>query len=719
MKSIGVAQGGLGEGGAGGGGADGGADGGEGEGGGGEGSGGEGLSGEGGGGRRGGGGEGCGGEGGGGSMGGGGEGGGGSAGGGAGYHVDALVIGRHVGVCSEVPGRRNSAPLYAVDAPEIHGRDRVEVERVRIGAAIDGILAAVIVGTGTWDVIRREAVSTARESVDATLEHGGGRVEVSRHSVDAPVDVDGESAAVVIRVRNRQIIGRPGVVRRFGPVIHRPWVPAEGTATGVAELPAAGRNAATEKRDVDGDGGVCSHAAYDAARSIILVVRGLVVKGSRVGASRKQRRAEPVVECGHRVVIRTHAVGTPAIRALATGGVGTLVEVQSERVEAAEHGGNALSGQCGRRVVIERGRVGTSLVKARAVLEGSQHAVIARVGLHAPLQHGRAAAVIEGRRRVEDLKAAVHAAALDARSVVHHGEDAVVQRRAGGAAVVAARARAMAAAARATAASTTASAVKAAAAATAAAATAAATASRRWHCSSHLHRTDGPSVLVVRGLEDGATARVGRFRRIGGDGAEADCLPVGQGDLEGNVELSTEVIVGAREGGIRHTPFVGHVWRASRWGEVQELEGLGPLTCVASGLPSKYRFSTHTWKVTLSLTSMAAGLTPGHDCFRHAVMDVDDDAWQIFWADVNEESSMASWAQRISRVVAGVLALVALVALAKAAPSADSPCSSFASSVASSLFDFRPARLPCRQRAGAESCMSSHWATGTWSGGQG
>eukprot|EP00964_Phaeocystis_antarctica_P142786 scaffold108120_cov47-Phaeocystis_antarctica.AAC.2 len=83
---------------------------------------------------------------------------------------------------------------------------------------------------------------------------------------------------------------------------------------------------------------------------------------------------------------------------------------------------------------------------------------------------------------------------------------------------------------------------------------------------------------------------------------------------------------------------------------------------------------------------------------------------------------MASWAQRISRVVAGILALVALialVALAGAAPSADSPCSSFASSVASSLFDFRP-RLPCRQRVGAESCMSSHWARGrsssTWSG---
>eukprot|EP00964_Phaeocystis_antarctica_P129029 scaffold92866_cov54-Phaeocystis_antarctica.AAC.1 len=84
---------------------------------------------------------------------------------------------------------------------------------------------------------------------------------------------------------------------------------------------------------------------------------------------------------------------------------------------------------------------------------------------------------------------------------------------------------------------------------------------------------------------------VGRFRRLGGDGAEADCLPVGQGDLEGNVELPTEVIVGATEGGIRHTPCVGHARRLSRWGEVQELEGLGPLTCAASGLPITYRFA--------------------------------------------------------------------------------------------------------------------------------
>ena len=51
---------------------------------------------------------------------------------------------------------------------------------------------------------------------------------------------------------------------------------------------------------------------------------------------------------------------------------------------------------------------------------------------------------------------------------------------------------------------------------------------------------------------------------------------------------------------------------------------------------------------------MAAGFTPGHDWSGHAVMDVVDDAWQS-WADVYEESSMASWAQRLSRVIVGIL----------------------------------------------------------------
>ena len=70
-----------------------------------------------------------------------------------------------------------------------------------------------------------------------------------------------------------------------------------------------------------------------------VVVHGRIVTGPRVGATTEQRRAEAVVDCRRRVVIRTHAVGASTVRALATGGVGTLVEVQSERVEAAEHDG--------------------------------------------------------------------------------------------------------------------------------------------------------------------------------------------------------------------------------------------------------------------------------------------------------------------------------------------------------------------------------------------
>ena len=67
---------------------------------------------------------------------------------------------------------------------------------------------------------------------------------------------------------------------------------------------------------------------------------------------------------------------------------------------------------------------------------------------------------------------------------------------------------------------------------------------------------------------------------------------------------------------------------------------------------SSDRFSMHTSKVTLSLTSMAAASTPGHERFRHAEIDVVTDAWQT-WADVNEESSKASWAQRASRATVG------------------------------------------------------------------
>ena len=210
---------------------------------------------------------------------------------------------------------------------------------------------------------------------------------------------------------------------------------ASHVAAGLQEAARSGYRCAAQEWDVEGGQRVCGHATWDAARSIVLVERWLIVNCPRVSAPRKQRCTQAVVDCGRWVIIRTHAVGAPAVSAIATGGVGAQVEVPSERVQAAEHDGNALSGQRGRGVVVERGRVGTSLVKARAVLEGGQRAVVARVGLHASCQHRWAAAVIIARRRVEDLKAAVHAAALVARAVVHHGEDLVVQRRAGGAAV--------------------------------------------------------------------------------------------------------------------------------------------------------------------------------------------------------------------------------------------------------------------------------------------
>ena len=104
---------------------------------------------------------------------------------------------------------RNGAPLYTCDAPDTYARDRVEVERVGIAAAIDGVLAAAIVGIGIWDVARRDAVGASQIRVTATLENSGGRVEVDRRSVGAPVD--GESAAAVIRVRSRPIVGCLGV----------------------------------------------------------------------------------------------------------------------------------------------------------------------------------------------------------------------------------------------------------------------------------------------------------------------------------------------------------------------------------------------------------------------------------------------------------------------------------------------------------------------------
>ena len=161
------------------------------------------------------------------------------------YHVDASVVGGHVGVRREVLGRGNSAPLYACDAPDTHGRNRVVVERVGIAAAVVLVRAAAVVGVGIWDVVSRGAVRAARKGGNATLEHSCGRVEVGRRSVGAPVD--GEGAARVILIRNRQIVGRPGVgatkdgvdalisgpeavvFPRISPVVGRSRVPAPVT----------------------------------------------------------------------------------------------------------------------------------------------------------------------------------------------------------------------------------------------------------------------------------------------------------------------------------------------------------------------------------------------------------------------------------------------------------------------------------------------------------
>eukprot|EP00964_Phaeocystis_antarctica_P060233 scaffold35908_cov54-Phaeocystis_antarctica.AAC.1 len=227
--------------------------------------------------------------------------------------------------------------------------NRVEVERVGFTAAVDIVHAAGVVDIGVLDVARREAVGAAWFSGNATLEHGGGRVEVDRSSDGAPVD--GEGAAAVIRVCSRQKVGCTGVVVRTGPVVGRLRVPAEG-ATDVVQLPAAEGNGNVVAEDLNVKGGprVCSHAAWDAARSIILDVEWVV-----------ERRAEAVVECGRRVIIKTHAVSAPTVGAIATGGVGAFVEVKSGRIEAAGHDADALPGQRGRGVVIECGRVGASL----------------------------------------------------------------------------------------------------------------------------------------------------------------------------------------------------------------------------------------------------------------------------------------------------------------------------------------------------------------------
>eukprot|EP00964_Phaeocystis_antarctica_P019213 scaffold10610_cov57-Phaeocystis_antarctica.AAC.1 len=78
-------------------------------------------------------------------------------------------------------------------------------------AAIDWVLAAVVVGIGVSDIAWRDAVGAAQFSGNATriTQHVGDRVEVHRRRVGAPVD--GVSAVAVICVRIHQIVGRPGV----------------------------------------------------------------------------------------------------------------------------------------------------------------------------------------------------------------------------------------------------------------------------------------------------------------------------------------------------------------------------------------------------------------------------------------------------------------------------------------------------------------------------
>ena len=168
-------------------------------------------------------------------------------------------------------------------------------------------------------------------------EYSGGRVEVGRRCVGAPVD--GEGAPTVILICNRQIIGRTGVgasrnvvhtlraTRGIHPVVERSRVPAVVCAA--AELPAVIRSARTvaQARHVEGGSCILSHTACDTTRAVLQVVQCVVVVGQRVSAARKQRRAAAVVNRGGWVVVGARAVSAPALGASATVGVGTLVEV--------------------------------------------------------------------------------------------------------------------------------------------------------------------------------------------------------------------------------------------------------------------------------------------------------------------------------------------------------------------------------------------------------
>ena len=167
-----------------------------------------------------------------------------------------------------------------------------------------------------------------------------------RIRVGAAEDLD--RAAAIVHVRERQIVGRRGVgtaalvvraltvppgvrivVRSFRvhALIVAGELPAAACTAGVG---ADARHVVRGVRVVVGVGQV--RAASDATRAVVLVVQCVVVVGQRVGAPRKQRRAEAVVDRGGRVVVRTRALGAPAIGAVSTCGVGAFVEVESSGV---------------------------------------------------------------------------------------------------------------------------------------------------------------------------------------------------------------------------------------------------------------------------------------------------------------------------------------------------------------------------------------------------
>ena len=95
------------------------------------------------------------------------------------------------------------------------------------------------------------------------------------------------------------------------------------------------------------------HAPGDAARAVVLVERGLVIGRERVSAATKNRRTPSIVDHGRGVVVGAQAVRAPAVDARAVCGVGSRVEIDSSRVDAARHGTDAQARQRGSWVVVE------------------------------------------------------------------------------------------------------------------------------------------------------------------------------------------------------------------------------------------------------------------------------------------------------------------------------------------------------------------------------